>query len=156
MDIDEARGFDKVMGGAVSELLLAEKGPPGAFVLRPYADLVGLPTSAVVSTDGPAGIAHLDRPEAFRELDLTTGVVPSLVTGHLELPSGEPSPTTIVFVLNGVVAGASELYEEGGKRHRFAAVLSPQYMREGSNALEAFTAEPEAGEIAFRPLGIGA
>ena len=99
--IDGARAFPRVLAGAVSELVQAEEGQQGAFSLRAYADLVGTPTSSLVSTGGPVGLARLDRPEAFRQLDLTTSVLPSLVTGHLELPSGQPPPATVALVLNG-------------------------------------------------------
>jgi len=152
VEIDEATGFAAVLENALSDLLLVEKGAEGAFILRGYSSLVGRPADAVATSAQPAALAHIDRPDAFRALDPSTSPVPSLVTGHLELRPGEAPPTTVALVLNGVVAGASELYAEGGQRHRFAAVVSPRYMKRGSNTLEVFAAEGDPGRIALRPL----
>ena len=154
VEIDEAAGFAAVLENALSDLVALEKGADGAFILRVYESLVGEPTHALATTGGPAAVAHLDRPDAFTALDPGASVVPSLVTGHLELRPGEPPPATVAFVLNGVVAGASQLYEEGEHHHRFAAVVSPQHVKPGRNTLEVFSAEGEPGRIALRPLRV--
>ena len=152
VEIDEAAGFAAVLDSTLSELVVVENGPEGAFVLRAYGHVVGRPVDAVVTRGGPAAIAHLDDPDAFTDLNLDGSAVPSLVTGHLELRAGERPPANVAVVLNGVVAGASELYEEGGTLHRFAAVVSPQHMKAGSNAVEVFALEGQPGRVALRPL----
>ncbi len=154
VEIDEAAGFAAVLENALSDLLAVEKGADGAFILRVYESLVGRPANAVATTGGPAAVAHLDRLDAFTALDPGAPVVPSLVTGHLELRPDEPPPATVAFVLNGFVAGASQLYEEGEQRHRFAAVVSPQHVKPGGNTLEVFAAEGVPGRIALRPLRV--
>ncbi|MDQ4068731.1 MAG: sulfatase-like hydrolase/transferase, partial [Actinomycetota bacterium] len=152
MHIDVASSFPKVRAGVVSDLLMIENGPLGAFTLRRFGDVVGLPVNGLMTTDTPTGIAHLDRPEAFRGLDRQASVVPSLVTGHLELPAREPPPAAVAIALNGVVVGASELYEEGGKRYRFAAMVSPEYMNQGVQAVEVALLERERGTTILRPV----
>ena len=154
VEIDEATAFAAVLDNALSDLVVVEDGLEGAFVLRAYRSLVGRPADAVVTSGPPAAVAHLDDPGAFTDLDLDGSPVPSLVTGHLELRSDDPSPTTVAVVLNGVVAGASELYEEGGRRHRFAAVVSPHHMKAGSNAVEVFAVDGQPGTVELRPLRI--
>ena len=154
VDVDEATGFAAVLESALSDLMRSEEGPEGAFVLRRYGDLLGRPVDGLKEVPGLAGVAYLDRADAFRELYLGASAVPSLVTGHLELRPDEHPLTTVAIVLNGVVAGASELYEEGAQRHRFAAVVSPRHMKAGSNSVEVFAVEAEQGSVVLRPLTI--
>ena len=154
VDVDEATGFAAVLQSALSDLVVPEEGPEGAFVLRRYGDLLGTPADALPEGRGLAGTAHLDRPGAFAELGLAASTVPSLVTGYLDLHPDEHPLTTVAVVLNGVVAGASELYEEGRERHRFAAVVSPRHMKAGGNSIEVFAVEGEPGSLVLRPLTI--
>ncbi len=154
VDVDEAIGFAAVLESGLSDLVLVEEGPEGAFVLRRYGNLVGRPADAFEEGRGVAGTAHLDRPDAFRALDPAASTVPSLVTGHVELHPDEHRLTTVAVVLNGVVAGASELYEEGSERHRFAAVVSPRHMKAGSNSVGVFAVGREPGPVVLRPLTI--
>ncbi len=154
MQIDVATSFPKVRGGAVSDLLMTENGPLGAFTLRRYGDVVGGPSTGLAATDAPTGIAYFDRPDALRTLDPAASVVPSLVTGHLELPAREPSPAAVAIALNGVVVSASELYEEAGNRYRFAAMVPTQYMDQGVQAVEVFLMEQERGTTILRPLRV--
>ena len=111
MELDVAVSFRKVLGSALSDLLMTEHGPLGAFTLRRYGDVVGLPVNGLVIGDVPIGTAHIDRPEALRALNPEASVVPSLVTGQLELPAEEPIPAEVAIALDGVVVSASELYE---------------------------------------------
>ncbi len=152
MRLDVARSYPKVMAGAVSDWVMAERGSQGAFILRPYADLVGIPAGAVASTDTYAAVAHLNRPEAFRTPRRATAAVPSLVTGHLEPTAASPSPATVAFVVDGTVVGASELYEDAGRPYRFAAILATDEIDESREGLEVFVVERDSGAIALRPV----
>ena len=152
MEIDVATSLPKVRASALSELLVTENGPLGAFTLRPYGDIVGRPVDGLSVTGARTGIAHLDHPEALRALDPEAPVLPSLLTGHLEVPAGEPPPAAVAIALNGVVVSASELYEEAGERYRIAAMVPSQYMDRPSHAVELFLLERERGTAILRPL----
>ncbi len=154
MQLDVAGSYWKVRAGALSDLLTTEKGPLGAFTLRRYGDVVGLPVNGLAATDMPTGTAQLDRPDALRAFDPDGSVVPSLVTGHLEVPPEEPPPAEVAIALDGVVVSASELYEEAGKRHRFAAMVPTQYLNERARSVEVFLIERERGTTVLRPVRV--
>lgn len=156
MQLDVATSYPKVRTGAVSDLLMTDSGPLGAFTLRRYGDVVGRPLNGLVATGAPNGMAYFDRPGALRALDPDASVVPALVTGHLELPRRDAAPGAVAIALNGVVVSASELYEEAGKPHRFAAMVPSQYMNQRIRAVEVFLMERERGTTVLRPVRVAA
>ncbi len=154
MQLDADGSFRKLRAGALSDLLVTENGPVGAFTLRRYADIVGRPVNDLVAADATPGTAHLDRPDAWRALDPEAALVPSLVTGHLELPAREPPPAAVAIALDGLVVSASDLYEEAGKPYRFAAMVPSQFLSGRSQTVEVFLMEREGGAAILRPVGV--
>ena len=152
IELDVAASFGRLLRGALSDLLTTENGPPGAFTLRRYGDLVGLPVNGLLSTDVPTGTAHLDRPEALRAHVPEASVVPSLVTGHLELAAQESSPPEVAIALDGVIVSASELYEDAGRRYRFASMVPPHYFNQRIHTVEVFLLARERGMAVLRPV----
>ena len=156
LQLDTAGSFRKVREGALSDLVVAQNGPSGAFTLRQYGDVVGRHVDGLVATDGPTGTAHLARPEALRVLDPDAPVLPSLVTGYLELPATEAAPAEVAIALDGVIVSASELYEEAGKPYRFAAMIPSRYMSQRIESVDVFLMERTQGAMVLRPVGIAA
>jgi hypothetical protein len=95
----------------------------------------------------PAGAAaHVDQAGGFATVG-EDDAIPALVTGQLLSP-GAGGAASVAFVLNGVVAGVSELYADG----RFAAMLLERAFVEGPNRLEVFLVRRLSDRATIEPV----
>ncbi|MGH2686060.1 MAG: sulfatase-like hydrolase/transferase, partial [Actinomycetota bacterium] len=131
--IDGATWLPRVLGGAVDQLLAPGEGQDRLYRLRPNGDLVGMPVTSFSVIDGTGATAAIEQAGAITKLDEGADHLPALVTGRL-LRRGDGGDASVAFVLNGTVAGVSEVYGDG----RVAAMLDEAAFREGENRFEVF------------------
>ena len=110
----------------------------------PHRDLVGRRPGRVRSGRSP--IVHPQRAERYRSVDVEGPFLPTRVVGTVE---GETDHRWIAVALNGRIAGIGHLSGSGTLRH-FAVMMSPAYMREGTNDL-AFHLVGDDGELVRLP-----
>jgi hypothetical protein len=109
----------------------------GVAAVGEHGDLVGQPVSGL---DGSwqAVDCQLDQADALAQVDFSSGYVPLLVTGRLQLPEGMPAPGEMLVGLNGLVAGLGGVLECKGGVCQFSALLAEEAFREGVNEIQFF------------------
>lgn len=85
------------------------------------------------------GQVTLDAAGSLDALDPRAGLVPAFLTGRLEgVRAGRPD---VVVAVNGRVRAVARTFDDGSGQ-RFAAVIAPERLRRGTNAVELFTMRP--------------
>ncbi len=140
-DGDSARA--RMLERARQRLGRPDQGVEGLFKLGPFADMVGTTVDRwAVAQPGPL-TARAHEKAAFADVDPRRGTVPSLVSGRIEGKLPSTASRHVAIAINGTIAAVSELYMEGGQSQSFAALVSPAWMRPGSNTLEMLVVEGE-------------
>jgi hypothetical protein len=122
----------------VAEHKVSLFGPNGPFFLAPpeYRFMLGNEASDwSVETDDEF-LVSLDHSERYRDLETSAAEVPALITGRVTFAQSE-SPTLAVGV-NGVIGAVTEVYDRGGTRASFQALVDPALFIDGDNQIEVF------------------
>ena len=90
---------------------------------------------------------RVSRPNQFKVIDLTQEPWPLYVRGTVE--AGGLQPVGLAVAMNGRVAATTESYMEGGE-WVFATVLPEEYLRHGTNDLQVFLIDDNAGSLVLR------
>ncbi len=121
------------------------------FLTPPGGPLVGKPIPPLRARPSP-GTAVLDfHPALLNRVQLGGNhLIPALVAGRLEMPSGS-APDGVGVALNGRVAGVSTLFAQSGISGRFMVLIPEQFFRSGWNELVLFAMDGDsARRITFR------
>lgn len=152
--IDTDQSYPRVLAGGVHAAAPPEGGADWMFKVGPFADMIGATLEDFEVTPEPSAAGRVHDLASFDDVDAESGIVPALVSGHVELPPGEPRPAAVAITLNGRIAAVSDLYAEGNQAHRFAALVSPRLMAPGRNSLELFLIESAGHERPLRRIEV--
>ncbi len=152
--IDTDLSYSRVLAGGAHAAARPEEGAEGMFKVGPLAGMIGATLDEFEVTPDPRAAGRVWDLASFDDVDAESGIVPALVSGHVELPPGEARPAAVVITLNGTVAAVSDLYAEGDQAHRFAALVSPRFMATGKNSLGLFLLEGAGSERLLRRIEV--
>ena len=104
------------------------------------ADLVGRPTTEVeISTDEDFRWS-LDLGSGLEEVDRSTGMVQTLITGRIETASPLDS-NEVLIVLNDVVAGVAHLSRDSASGGTIIGLVAEDLIRDGDNDIDLLIAD---------------
>ncbi len=95
--------FDEVE--AVHELVPDQSSWRGVAAVGPYAELVNAPVTDLDPEVDDRVVAEVDQEPTYADLDPATGIVPTVLTGRVTMPS-ELTERDLLVAVNGTVAGA--------------------------------------------------
>jgi hypothetical protein len=148
--LDARTGLATVLA---SPLLAADPDGVDAAIFRtaPHGELIGRPVAAaaVGARDGRRVV--LDDRGAFDAVNLAEPL-PAFVRGHLEGGNGDE---TVVFAVNGTVAGVSPTFDDRDEPARFTLLVPPSLFRAGRNDVTAFLLTDEGGRVELAPVATG-
>ena len=124
-------------------------GPGDDLARRPYqtgprADLIGAEV-ADLDVGEQADVEASVNLGPFDEVDLDSGVVPTLVTGRL---SGPADGQAVALVLNGRIGAVSDVFGEGD----FVGLLPEEWLRDGRNEVDLYAVSKRPGDRSARAL----
>ena len=119
----------------------------GLYSVRGTASLLGVDVSEYADPRGSDVRVRVSRPNQFKVIDLTQELWPLYVRGTVE--AGGLQPVGLAVAMNGRVAATTESYMEGGE-WVFATVLPEEYLRHGTNDLQVFLIDDNAGSLVLR------
>lgn len=117
---------------------VAGVGPNGGLVGRPMTSL------GVESDDGFRWSLQLG--EGLAEVDRSTGIVQTYITGRVEL-DGPPESDEMLVAVNGTVAGVAYLSLDSESTGTVAGVITEDLVDDGSNEVELLLSDGEGGWI---------
>ncbi len=123
----------------------------GLYAFGPDAPLVGQDVSDLGSAQAGDVTADVDNEPLLADVDLTSALSPSHVTGHLDGPDAAPGMHLAVGV-NGRIAGVTQSFQTGGSV-TFSAYLPEAAFESGPNEVEIFAISRVDGEPALASLG---
>ncbi|MFA9564839.1 MAG: sulfatase-like hydrolase/transferase, partial [Acidimicrobiales bacterium] len=115
---------------------------PGVAVTRPYADRIGQLLSDLDPIADDRLVATIDQAAQAAAIDLSTGVVPTVLTGRITLPEELAGPDVLVSV-NGTVAGAGFTVRDAGDVFTFSALVPEAVYNLGSNDVQILAPGPD-------------
>jgi len=151
--------FFGVVAGGRSELPSSRRAEVFAlaagtdpYAIGPRPDLIGRDVNQLVVGE-PADVEpRLDR-RPFSEVDLSSGVVPAVVSGSL---SADPGPgAAVAIALNGRVAAVSPVFRDLEADAAFVGLVPDGWFRDGANDLRLFLVSHDPGDLAARPIPVG-
>lgn len=113
-----------------------DAGWRGVLAVGPYGDAVGSNLSDLPATGASALEWSIDQEEALATVDLSSGFVPILVSGRMDLPPGEHLPRSVLVVVNGTVAGVGGDFHRSGGHYTFTALLGEWLIQDGANTVD--------------------
>ncbi len=155
LNVDTA-AFGRVLDGATAELAPSSEGAEALFRVGPLGGLVGTPAGSHPTVEGRRPVGRVDDLASHYAVDAGTGTVPSLVSGYLDLSGQSWRPQALAIALNGVIAGVSEVYADGDRLHRFAALVPPRRFVQGRNLVELFLVVDARDGPALQPVEVRA
>ena len=117
------------------------------YSVRGTASLLGVDVSEYADPRGSDVRVRVSSPNQFKVIDLTQEPWPLYVRGTVE--AGGSQPVGLAVAMNGRVAATTESYMEGGE-WVFATVLPEEYLRHGTNDLQVFLIDDNAGSLVLR------
>ena len=117
------------------------------YSVRGTASLLGVDVSEYADPRGSDVRVRVNSPNQFKVIDLTQEPWPLYVRGTVE--AGGLQPVGLAVAMNGRVAATTESYMEGGE-WVFATVLPEEYLRHGTNDLQVFLIDDNAGSLVLR------
>jgi hypothetical protein len=115
---------------------------PGVAVTGPYADQIGQLLSDLDPIADDRLVATLDQAAQAAAIDLSTGVVPTVLTGRITLPDELAGPDILVSV-NGTVSGAGFTVRDSGDVFTFSALVPEEVYNLGSNDVQILAPGPD-------------
>ncbi len=132
--------------GAVRELVPDQSSWRGVAAVGPYADLVNVPVSELDPATDDRVVAEVDQEPTYADLDPGTGVVPTVLTGRVTLPS-ELTERDVLVAVNGTVSGAGYRVAANGDTSVFQAVVPEEAYRPGPNEVSVLVPTGSGGWI---------
>ena len=116
----------------------------GVASVGPYGDLVGTSTEDLDVTATHAFRWSLDLGAVLADVDISKGMVQTLVKGRLEADDPPPSADLLV-ALNNVIAGVAHLTTDSANGGMVEGLLAEQLVRDGHNDIELFLSDGQGG-----------
>ncbi len=117
---------------------------PGVAITGPYADDIGSPLPELDPRPDDRLVAQIDQAATVARMDPESGVVPTVLTGRITLPTDLAGPDVLVSV-NGTVSGAGFTTRETGDLFTFTALVPEQVYNSGSNDVQILVPDPGGG-----------
>ena len=114
-------------------------------------ELVGLPVSRLDVVDGSGLDATVAMADAYRDVDLSTGVVPSHLVADLS-GAGASTVETVAVAVNGRVASVSPSWPTADQSHHVEAMLLPQLIVDGVNDIDLYVVGGVEGRRTLAPI----
>jgi hypothetical protein len=134
VEFDGPSGFARLLRTTASRAT----GDPGLRLYRigGYGTLVGRPAAPLVASGHAVVDATLENAAEYRNVRRDAERIPwAYAHGTVDVPAG----AWVAVVVNGTIAAVSQtLPDSGADRSEYAAVLPPQLVRDGRNAVELF------------------
>lgn len=147
-EIDARDWFPLVRQGVTDQLVRPEEGDVGLYRVGRWGHLVGTsPTDHVVEPVGSA-TAQIAQRQDFADVD-PSDHVPALATGFIG--SGPDGIDGIAVVVNGTIAGVSEVFPLAGRDRGFATMLWPAVFREGANEVDLYALSDTSDGVVLTP-----
>ena len=128
--------------------------PPGVYgigpdpLLRALAPVVPWPVAA----GGPVR-ALIDRRRSLSSVRLSSGFIPSQITGRLVGKTGR-RPLALAIAVNGLIAATAPSFRAPGSRHEvFSAMVPESAFHDGPNRVDVFSVERGREGLRLRRLG---
>jgi hypothetical protein len=149
--LDGPSNLRVALRGVTDRLLRPQDGQIGLYRVGRYAALVGKSTGAVgVAGPSPLGATITPPTTDLGQIDLSSGMVPAMVTGKLEGETSVQDPAIAVAV-NGKIGGVSEVFHTRGTR-TFAAIVPDFLYRQEGNRVELFEVDPSGATPRLHPI----
>lgn len=110
----------------------------------PYADMVGTSTDDLDITASDAYRWSLDLGADLGEIDLSQGMVQTLIKGRLE-SDDPPGSTDLVVALNDVVAGVAHLTRDSATGGTIEGLLAEELVADGRNDVQLYLPDGNGG-----------
>jgi Sulfatase len=148
-DGDEVQA--EVLARNVDTLLRRDNPAHRLYDVDDAGELVGLPVSRL-DVIGDSGIeGTVTAADAYRDVDTSTGVVPSHFVADLT-GAGDSGAVTVAVVVNGRVASVSPSWPTAGHDHHVESMLLPQLIDDGVNDIDLYVVGGIEGRRTLAPI----
>lgn len=139
------------------DVLLGDDNPRyRLYDLTAAGELVGQRLDALAITDPSPWVATIDNAAEFEaEVDLSSGLVPARVRGHVDGPDGR-APPLFAIAVHGRVAAVVETFATDDQDHSLESMLVPSLLRADDNELEVYAVSGTEGARRLRPVRLDA
>ena len=141
----------EVLARNIDTLLRRDNPSHRLYDIDDGGELVGLPVSRLDVVDGSGLDATVATADAYRDVDLSTGVVPSHLVADLS-GAGASTVETVAVAVNGRVASVSPSWPTADQGHHVEAMLLPQLFRDGVNDIDLYVVGGVEGRRTLAPI----
>jgi Sulfatase len=152
---DGPSNWAQVLAGETDTLVRASEGLRGLYRFGSFADLVYRSPTTIGPIGGTPATAILDDFKQYGQIRPTSGRIPALISGRLDMPL-PPAGSTVLVAVNGQVGGESRLFpaRPGEPAAKFA-VITPDFLwksGDGRHQLQVYVVDRSGGEPSLRPV----
>jgi hypothetical protein len=152
---DGPANWSVVLAGETDSLVRASEGVRGLYRFGAFADLVYRSPASIGPIGGTPATATLDDFKQYGQIKPSSGRIPALVSGNLDMPL-PPAGSTVLVAVNGRVGGESKLFpgRPGDPATKFA-VITPDFLwkaGDGRHQLQVYLVDRSGGEPRLRPV----
>ncbi len=122
--------FDEVE--AAHTLVPDQSSWRGVAAVGPYADLVNTAVTELAPAVDDRVVAEFDQEPTYADFDPDTGIVPTVLTGRVTVPS-ELTDRDVLVAVNGTVSGAGYRVADNGDTWVFQALVPEEAFQPGAN-----------------------
>jgi hypothetical protein len=120
------------------------------FAIGPHAELVGRSLRSLPVIASSDSRAVVDGEPILRDLDLSSALAPSHITGQIS-GTGAAGAQDLAIAVNGTIAAVTRTVEIGGST-RFSVMAPESAFHQGQNSVEVFAVKSSAGRIELERL----
>jgi hypothetical protein len=144
-------GFDRSQAATLrlKDELFGE-GTASLYALGEHTQLLGQELSDVDHRSLASPVMHLDGADSYRDVRLSSGLVPSRVTGSVTLDIADDAELAIA--VNGTIVALTRVRRNAGQR-LFRAMVPDAAFHDGANRVEVFAIAEAEGDLALTRLG---
>jgi hypothetical protein len=148
----------QVLRGTTDTLVRASEGDRGLYRFGAFADLVYQdPASVGPVTGGQEATATQDDFKQYNQIKLTSGRIPTMVSGKLTSPL-PPVGSTVLVAVNNKIGGESKLFPErpGDPAAKFAAITPDTLWKpgDGHRQLQVYIVDRSGGAPRLIPVSL--
>jgi hypothetical protein len=148
----------QVLRGSTDTLVRAGEGDRGLYRFGAFADLVYQdPASVGPVTGGQEATATQDDFKQYNQIKLTSGRIPTMVSGKLTSPL-PPVGSTVLVAVNNKIGGESKLFPErpGDPAAKFAAITPDTLWKpgDGHRQLQVYIVDRSGGAPRLIPVSL--
>ncbi|MCL1599629.1 MAG: sulfatase-like hydrolase/transferase, partial [Actinomycetia bacterium] len=136
-------GVDGSEARAIAASKVERFGVSGPFGLAPdgYAELLGQEASNLRTDELETYTTRLTFPENYRDVNVDSLLLPTWVTGTVEISNAESPRLVVAIVVNGDISAVTMTYEGDDGEIAFGAMIPPDSLISGNNDVTAVVIE---------------